>query len=393
VSRGEGHATHYWLWGPDGSLLSHTLEADTDALGRPELGASAGTRLRTGQLPDGSAVRMAELRFVPGFDDEFPHPRTPPMVTLVVAKQTESTQRAVTRIGTWFGALGLITLGAASFAAWWAVRRGLEPVGALGAAIREIDERDLGNRLDTSAVPIELRPIVQQANTLLDRLQRAFDKERRFTADVAHELRTPLSILRTEIELSLRRGRQPEEYRRTLRASLETVDDLAGMVENLLFLARSETEASDSEGSEVLLGALVREVWKQYAARAGDRALDFECAIDPARRVRTDPAKLRMIVANLLSNAAEYTERGGWVRVDQHEGALLRVVDSGPVVPAERRAQLFDRFWRADEARSEAGVHCGIGLSLVRSLASQIGCEVTAEDHEGTMAFVLRRRT
>ena len=143
-----------------------------------------------------------------------------------------------------------------------------------------------------------------------------------------------------------------------------------------------------------MLAHEIEALWANHASLADERGLRFQSRIDSNTRITTDVEELRIIVGNLFSNAARYTAPGGWIRVDQEgERTILRVLDSGPVVPAEQRERLFDRFWRADAARSEAGVHFGVGLALVRSSCERLGFEVAAEEHEGAMAFVVRRRT
>jgi two-component system heavy metal sensor histidine kinase CusS len=385
LTRGSGHVTYFQLWDPEGEVLSRT-EGLSEPLPQPS------AALADAELADGRRVRVAVRRFVPHVDDEAPTGLEPPgEVTLVIARETAATQAMLARLATWFVGLGFVTLGLASFAAWWAVRRGLEPLARVTSEIEAIDDRGLSSRLDERALPSELRPMIARTNALLDRLEHAFARERRFTADVAHELRTPLCVLRTELELSLRRERSPAEYRASQAAALETTTQLATMVDNLLLLARLDNAAAPLELARFELRRLVDECWSPHAERARERGLGYTCTIEPGHELESDREKLRIVIANLLANAVEYTEAGGWIRVerDPTAGVLLAVVDSGPPIPQADRERVFDRFWRGDEARADAGVHCGIGLSLARSLCERLGYRLRVEVRASQTAFVL----
>jgi two-component system heavy metal sensor histidine kinase CusS len=385
LTRGTGHVTYLQLWDPDGEVLSQT-EGLSEPLPQPN------TALADAELADGRRVRLAVRRFIPRVDDEAPAELAPPgAVTLVIARETAATQAMLARLATWFIGLGFVTLGLASFAAWWAVRRGLEPLARVAAAIEGIDDRGLSCRIDDRALPNELRPMIARTNALLDRLEHAFARERRFTADVAHELRTPLSVLRTELELSLRRERSPAEYRASQTAALATTKQIATMVDNLLLLARLDNAGLALELARFDLHRLVDECWSPHAERARERGLSYTCMLEPGDELESDREKLRIVIANLLANAVEYTEVGGWIRVerDPTAGVLLAVIDSGPPIAPADREHVFDRFWRGDEARAEAGIHCGIGLSLARSLGERLGYQLRVEARGNATAFTI----
>ncbi|MCA9699319.1 MAG: sensor histidine kinase, partial [Myxococcales bacterium] len=156
---------------------------------------------------------------------------------------------------------------------------------------------------------------------------------------------------------------------------------------------RLEGEAErDPNGAPVPLRALVERCWAPHAEAAAQRRLQFRIEIDDDATIAHDGAKLELIISNLLANAVQYTETGGWIHVgaQPESGVLLSVADSGPQLAEEDLARMFERFWRGDDARSEAGAHCGIGLALVRSLAEHLGCTIHAENRsDGSLAFVL----
>lgn len=319
----------------------------------------------------------------------------PPELTLVVASTTADEHRLLWRIGSWFAAIGLVTLGTAVLAGWWVVGRGLAPVTALQRELSGIDANRLGHRLETAGLPPELAAVALQTNGLLERLEVAFERERNFSADVAHELRTPLATLRAELELlrgeAMRSGTGDEA---ALGRAVEDVDAIAGLVRGLSILSRADAGALTPSVSEVPLRELVATCWRDHEGLAQARDLAFDLDVPPCDRVRTDPELLRVVVSNLLGNAAAYTEAGGKIRVHRDGEAWLAVSDSGPVIPAVQRARLFERFWRGDLARTQVGGHGGLGLSLVRTVARVLGLRaVCRQTSDGWMTFELQRAT
>ena len=160
-----------------------------------------------------------------------------------------------------------------------------------------------------------------------------------------------------------------------------------------LELARLEGGRADARVEPVAIRALIDAQWIKHEPLARGRGLVFACEVPESLRVEGDADKLALIASNLLANAAQYTEAGGWIRVESEpeQGVVLAVIDSGPALSPEQIERVFDRFWRADAARSDAGVHCGIGLSLVRSLCDALGWVVEVELREaGALAFVVR---
>ncbi len=343
------------------------------------------------------AFRAVTLRWVPEVEPEeraalqAGELAPPEAVTLIVARSADAQRSTLWKIGAWFVALGLITLGTAMFAAFWAVGRGLSPVAALVRELEAVDDRHLDRRLEVSRLPRELAPIGERTNALLERLERAFVRERRFTADAAHELRTPLTVLQAELELALRKPRPAEAYRDSLARSLDEVRGLARLVEDLLILARAEGGQVEVTREPVPLRALVERCLGPHLDAASTRGLEIDIDIDPARTVHSDPDLLRVVLSNLISNAVAYTERDGWIRVETPHDGMLAVVDSGPPIPEAQRERLFDPFWRGDDARTDAGLHCGLGLALVRSVSAVLHLTPAVEQNEdGSVRFVLR---
>jgi signal transduction histidine kinase len=311
-------------------------------------------------------------------------------VTVVVAQGTEEARNTLATMSRWLWVLALAAFGAAAAATLVTVARGLGPARAVAAQIEGLDADGLDKPLATAGLPDEIEPVVRKLNELLGRLSAAFARERRFTADVSHELRTPLAALRTTLEVAAAQERSAPAYRAAIRDATALVTQTQALVTNLLMLARLDARQVEIETREVSLRALVDDCWRVCAPEAAGRQLRFTNQIAVETTVGSDPDKLRIVVANLLANAAAYTAPGGSVFVregDRTAGALFEVVDSGPPIPEEVLPRLFDRFSRADAARS-GGVHFGIGLALVRGVCEILGLEASAENAaDGSVCF------
>lgn len=387
-----GAAVYLQVWRPDGEEIARSATLEAGPLPR-ELGAG----LHTITLHDRAEVRLAIEHFVPAVDPE--DAANPGLVapggtaTVAIARETASTRQMLDLLVVWFLGLGLGTLALASTAASLAVGRGLRPLRRLADAIDGVGEEDLSVRVGVDGLASELVPIAARLDDLLGRLQASFDRERRFTAAAAHELRTPLATVRTELELGLRRQRAPTEYQATLQGALVVVKEMGELVEALLRLRRlGDGQPAPPPTTPVALAALVDSCWAPQGTVAQERGLRFENRVDPAVQVRGDPALVRLVVGNLLSNAAAYTEVGGWIRVESapEAGIVLEVIDSGPPIPPGHVERLFDPFWRGDLARSQATTHTGLGLAVARAAARAAGLDLEAVNGaDGTVRFGL----
>ena len=294
-------------------------------------------------------------------------------------------------------ALGLLALGllvtAGTFAgSWWLAGRLVTPVRDITRQAEEIGAETLGRRITAHADTREYRRLVDVLNTMLERLDAAFEAQRRFTGDASHELRSPLTALRGEIELALRKERSTDEYHRVLESALEEVERLSGLANELLILARSDAGVIEPRRRDVDLGEPARRAVERARSRAATRGIRLEVEVAPVSGL-WDPELLERMAFNLVDNAVKYTGAGGVVKVKVRstgEVAELLVVDTGPGLREEDRRRIFERFYRADAARADAeGV--GLGLSIVRAIAAAHGGRVTAENRlEGGARFVVR---
>jgi heavy metal sensor kinase len=224
----------------------------------------------------------------------------------------------------------------------------------------------------------EFTRLVQVLNAMLARLDRAFAVQRRFTADASHELRGPLTALRGELDLALKRDRSSEEYRAALTRCREEVVRLTRLATDLLTLARSEAGLAPQEQTEVDLRTVAERVTARYQAIAAEQGL--RVALEgPAALVRGDPAMLERVVSNLVDNAVKHSPAGGAVHVaiQLDDTVRLTVRDQGPGVPREHQSQLFDRFFRGPSPRRN-GDSTGLGLAIAKA---------AAEAHGGRLEF------
>lgn len=268
--------------------------------------------------------------------------------------------------------------------AWLLARRVVAPLQEIRDSVQNITATQLHARLETAMLPQELRSLAQNFNGMLTRLEDAFARLSQFSADLAHELRTPINNLMGEAEVSLSRPRSEGEYRQVLESSLEELGRLARMVDSLLFLARAEHGALPVSAVWVDAVREARAVCEFHEAVAEERGVSL--SVEGSGRVRADPVLLRRALHNLVSNALRYTAAGGRIDISAipvAEGLQWAVRDSGCGIDARHLPHLFDRFYRADDARSEHGGGFGLGLAIVQSIARLHGGEVSIESTLG----------
>jgi len=260
---------------------------------------------------------------------------------------------------------------------WWLGRRGLRPLDAMAAQARRITARTLESRLTVADGGPELDAVAASFNAVLDRLGTALATQRQFMADASHELRTPISIMRTAADVTLSQPRRDEgEYREALAAVSQQSARLARLVDDMLVLARADAGGYPIARAETDLDAIVDDSVRELRPSAAARGIRLTSRVHPVR-VDGDESLLRRMLGNLLSNALAYTPAGGSVDVTivpRPGMASIHVTDTGPGIPPEDRQRVFDRFVRLDPARGEGGA--GLGLSIARWIAETHGGQV-----------------
>ncbi len=262
---------------------------------------------------------------------------------------------------------------------WFFARRALAPVDRMIETAHEIDAGRLHARLELTGARDELDRLADTLNGMLGRLDAAFREMRQFTADASHELQTPLTIIRGEMEVALRSKRSPEEYADVLRSALEEIKRISALVEGLLLLARSDAGVLRMDRTPVDMAQLVEEVLGQATPLARTKGVNLKLGRIEPLEVPGDLSHLRRLLLNLVDNAIKYTPSEGRVKVSAESGggwAIFSVEDTGPGIPDGEEDKIFQRFYRSPEARSGGQGGSGLGLSIVKSIV---------EAHHGKM--------
>jgi two-component system heavy metal sensor histidine kinase CusS len=264
-------------------------------------------------------------------------------------------------------------------------RRGLRPLGQIAATARRIGPEQLGERIAIEGLPAELDDLARTFNVMLDRLQESFDRLQRFSADIAHELRTPVHAIRNVAEVTLDTSRTRDDDREALASCLDSAEHLSGLIERLLFLARADDPRTALEPETFDLASELGAVRDFYAPVAEEAGIELAIVSLPHVVCRLDRTLLQRALGNLLTNALTHTPEGGRVLVSASsgpEGLEVSVSDTGRGIAPEHLPRLFDRFYRPDPARS-AGQGVGLGLAIVKSIAELHGGRVAVESQPG----------
>lgn len=396
------HLTYYQLWSLDGSVAARSPLLDANDLPCLE-GAVDQLVFAKSKTPGNPPLRAVGLKFTPRLADAEEHEERESheegeeseeqndnllagqTLTLVVARDLTGLLGQLTFLR-WLLISAAVTVTILSLViAAVVVRQGLAPLDAIAAEIAEIDQQNLAARIAAAAAPSEVVPIKNTLNDLLARIEEAFKRERRFTADVAHELRTPLAGLCSTIEVALTRQRDAEEYQNALSICLAIVGNMHAMVKNLLMLARLDACQVTLRTEQIRLAELLDSAWIPFAERATQRQINFNNDIPPDLTCQSDGEHLEIVFRNLLENAAEYTNKAGQIRITarQKEDSIeITLSNTGCQLADDQAQKVFGSFWRADQARSDAAIHAGLGLALVKRITTALNGEVTARIDE-----------
>jgi signal transduction histidine kinase len=358
-SFGPNEAFEVWL---DGKQLAKS---------GPELVAEADHAI------SGTTQRQITLRTLPRPEPDDHNPLPP--IQIVYSRSTAEVSTAVAHMTRVLVGVGLVGVVACLVMLLVVIRAALAPVSTLANAIARIREDDLSTRVESSSTAAELVPIAVRLDELLGRVAKAFERERELTAEVGHELRTPLAGLRATLELALDRERPAERYRTALQQSLAITLETERVVEAVLSLARLDAGQAVANETPIDLDQVVRDAATTIEKRAISRQIDIVSELEPVS-LMTDRDKLRVVLVNLFDNAVTYANDGGEIRISL-VGQTLRVINTGCTLAPAQVAHVFDRFWRADAARS--GGHVGIGLALCKKLVDLLGGTLEATVRDG----------
>ncbi|MEL7832845.1 sensor histidine kinase [Fodinibius sp. Rm-B-1B1-1] len=264
---------------------------------------------------------------------------------------------------------------------YWLSRRALTPVASINEAAKSITATDLDKRIPVNyQVKDELTDLAETFNMMLNRLQKGFEREKRFTSDAAHELMTPLSSMRSNAEIMLRKPRSKEEYQETIERMLKEVQKMSEMVHLLLQLSRVES-VHRSKPEKVCISRITEAVADQHQESAQAKNISIQTQIDPDLQVRAHGAYIEEVINNLMENAVKYTPEGGQVKLQLQRSsgkAVIHLNDTGIGFEEETKKHLFERFYRANESEVQQQSGSGLGLPLVKAIIELYGGKIRA---------------
>lgn len=266
---------------------------------------------------------------------------------------------------------------------WWLTGRAIRPIKKISATATRIAEGNLAERIPSGVAATELAELSAVLNRTFDRLHQAFERQRQFTADASHELRTPIAILLAETQRILKRPRDTEEYREAIETCATTASRMRHLVEGLLLLARQENTAAPLPAAPLDLAVLTEETSSQLAPLAQARGIILQTDFSSAPCIG-DAATLSILVTNLVANALDHHRSDGDARrvslrtATENNSAVLIVEDNGPGISPADLPHIFERFFRADKARSGTSGHTGLGLAIAQSIVNSHHGTITA---------------
>jgi len=310
--------------------------------------------------------------------------------TVQIAVDVSQKEALLARFRFWFWAILLVTFVLFPLVGYRVARQGIRPVEEMATTARHISSTNLRERIHTDGFPFELASLASTFNQMLDRLEESFERISRFSADIAHDLRTPVNNIRGEAEVALARARSAGEYREVIESCLEEAVRLSDLIGDLLFLARAESPLPHLRCERVDVGDLLDRVRDYYEASAADSGVSLNTLVAAEPVVaELDRALLQRAVGNLVSNALANTPAGGAVVLEacaDSSTIQIRISDTGVGIPADALPRVFDRFFRVDSSRSQGSGGTGLGLAIVKSIVELHGgrVEISSQSGHGT---------
>jgi heavy metal sensor kinase len=313
-----------------------------------------------------------------------------PAPVLIVSRSVGELQATLRQTLLLLGLLAVVVVVVGGLMTYWLAGRALRPVRRIASLARSLSERDLHRRVDVRVPDDELGELVATFNSMLARLEAAFEGLYRFTADASHELRAPLAVMRAELEGSLSRMRSRAEYWQSQEMLQVEVEHLSRLADQLLILARADAGALVPALEQIDVADIVHETAGRWEATADRHGTPIHVSAPESGTVEADPSLVRRVLDNLVDNAIRHAPVGTAILVRAHRadsGWSFEVADQGPGVPAEYRDRLFTRFGRADDVRTPDGSGAGLGLALSAAIASAHGGSLKLVDEAGQGAI------
>jgi heavy metal sensor kinase len=367
---GNSNAYYFVLWRRDGVEMLRSKSAPA-SISRPARGFQSGVRVR------------GDLRELYDY--------TPPGECILVGCNLTGEFAEMRRLSWLLLSAGgaVLLLGLAG--GWWFSTRAISPIEDISKAAGRISQGDLSQRINVADTDNELGRLAGVLNSTFARLETAFGQQRQFSADAAHELRTPVSVMLTQTQTALNRERTPAEYRQTLEACQRAAQRMRGLIESLLALARLDAGQEQFKRLKVDLAQVARDSAEMVQPLADERGIKLSLDLSPLPCIG-DSERLGQVISNLLTNAIEYNKPNGEVtlRTEANNGTVTLIVsDTGKGIAPEDLPRVFERFYRADQSRT--GSHTGLGLAICKAIVEAHGgsLEVSSELCAGT-TFTVR---
>jgi heavy metal sensor kinase len=395
----QANSFYYILWNTNGTVAARSPGAPMDlpcpdlartaAAGFSSVGETNGAmrpvpaRAFSGQ--PGLARTRGEFREVVHvglFDDR-----------LLVGRSMAADLASMRRLAFWLVVAGAAVLGLGLAGGWWAASRAIRPIDDISATAAKIAAGDLSQRISLTDTENELGRLAGVLNSTFARLESAFNNQAQFTSDASHELRTPVSTILLETQTALSRGRTSSEYRETLQACQRAAQRMRQLIESLLALARLDSGQQLLRRDECDLSAIVARSIELIRPLATSRGITIQTTLSKAL-CRGDATRLAQVSDNLLSNAVDYNQEGGEIRISTANGqdiVTLIVTNTGAGIAAEDLPHIFERFYRADKARTGNGGHSGLGLAITNAIVQAHGGHITVRSEPGSQTTVTVR--
>ncbi len=394
----EEELEYFQVFFQDGTLIDSSEDAEDETF-PIDLHVLNEFKFRNIELPDERRGRLVQISFIPRFDEEdeilpveeaidedeledlfeIPENIEPKSarIILVVARNRERLDQLIIFLYGTLAAVDTLLLIGIYFVTKTSIRKGLKPIDQLNNQIRTISPEAADQRIVLENPPEELQTILNALNKLLDNIQDAFARERRFSSAVAHELRTPVAELRMSCDTGQRWPDDVECVKRLFQDNHEIALHMERIVTNLLQLTRCHNQTAIIDLEEFNVDSLVKDCWKRTSDIANRKELTLDDRISPSEKVISDKAKLEIILQNLIDNAVSYSVTGSVVVFSStnDDGTLTLVIENETNnIEKKDLEHLFERFWRKDPARS-ADSHTGLGLALVKALAELLNID------------------
>jgi signal transduction histidine kinase len=338
----------------------------------------------------GKRYRAIRLQNVPILDSEGDRPGPPDTLTVVYAARSGGMHEEVLEAGISIGIASLALLLSTLALAIWQVRRGLVPLKQLATNASHVTPHNWEFKAPEDAVStVELAPLAQSMTTMLEGLRTAFVQQREFLGNAAHELKTPVAILKSTMQSLLQRPRSPEEYRARIEESLDDVERLEKLLQSMLRLARAEQWAAGGlhrDLDSVDIATTCATAIDRLRGLIHERPTQMQLQTNGPVCVRADAEDLELIWVNLLENAIRYSPEGSTVRISavaSDGNAVVRIEDQGVGISAEELAHVFERFHRGDASRARETGGFGLGLAISKALTEAYGGTISAQSRVG----------